>query len=163
MNFAYVVVLFFGVLGLWALLAGVPSLLLYHNKVQARANTGKRYVRFNAFKEQERVNSSQYGKPGGDIRVKKAVFTYEKNGKGVMATADNLLFEDNLYVTNGKIYTIKLSPFNPHRCYFPAYQLYRGCSIPAKIYIFVMRIIPKITGAGFLAIAWYTYTNFILK
>ena len=119
--------------------------------------------KLNAFKEQERVNSSQYGKPGGDIRVKKAVFTYEKNGKGVMATADNLLFEDNLYVNNGKIYTIKLSPFNPHRCYFPAYQLYRGCSIPAKIYIFVMRIIPKITGAGFLAIAWYTYTNFILK
>ena len=87
---------------------------------------------------------------------------YEENGKGVRATAVNLLGDDNLYLSDDKIYTIKVSPFNPHKCYFPPIQLYQGCSIPAKVFIFVKRIIPKITGTLFIAIAWFAYTNFIL-
>ena len=41
-------------------------------------------------------------------------------------------------------------------------QLYQDCSIAAKIFIFVKRIIPKITGVLFIAIAWFAYTNFII-
>jgi len=44
MDFAYLVVLFFGMIGLWALLYDIPGLLLYHMKVEARAKNGKRYV-----------------------------------------------------------------------------------------------------------------------
>ena len=40
MNFAYLVVLFFGLIGLWALLYDIPGLLFYHRKVQARVKPG---------------------------------------------------------------------------------------------------------------------------
>ena len=106
--------------------------------------------------------SGRIGEPDGNVMVKSAIFTYEENGKGVRATAVNLLGDDNLYLDDSKLYTIKVSPFNPHKCYFPPIQLYQGCSIPAKVFIFVKRIIPKITGILFIAIAWFAYTNFIL-
>ncbi|MBQ7991110.1 MAG: hypothetical protein IJ251_08705 [Oscillospiraceae bacterium] len=162
MNFAYVVVLFFGLIGLWALLYDVPGFLLYHREVQARAKNGKRYISANAKTRTENRSRGQYGKPDGDVRVKSATFTYEENGKAVIATAVNLLGDDNLYLENGRIYTIKVSPFDPHKCYFPAGQLYQGCSIPAKVFIFVKRAIPKFTGILFVAIAWFAYTNFII-
>ena len=164
MNFAYLAVLFFGLIGLWALLYDIPGLLLYHRKVEARAKPGKRYVGHHD--HQKRMDYDRrglLGKPDGNVLVKSAVFTYEENGKGVRATAVNLLGDDNLYLSDGKIYTIKVSPFNPHKCYFPPIQLYQGCSIPAKVFIFVKRIIPKITGILFIAIAWFAYTNFILQ
>ncbi len=163
MNFAYLVVLFFGLIGLWALLYDIPGLLFYHRKVQARVKPGKRYVGHHD--HQKRMDYDRrglLGKPDGNVLVKSAVFTYEENGKGVRATAVNLLGDDNLYLSDGKIYTIKISPFNPHKCYYPPIQLYQGCSIPAKVFIFVKRIIPKITGILFIAIAWFAYTNFIL-
>ncbi|MCR5213951.1 MAG: hypothetical protein K6E10_06015 [Eubacterium sp.] len=163
MNFAYVVVLFFGLIGLWALAYDIPGFLLYHKKVEARAKSGKRYVAFRAQEYIKNQSSGQYGKPDGDVRVKSAVFIYEEKGKGVRATAVNLLGDDNLYINSDKIYTIKVSPFNPHKCYFPPIQLYQGCSIPAKIFIFVMRAIPKVCGLLFIAIAWFAYTNFILN
>ena len=80
-----------------------------------------------------------------------------------MASAVNLVGNDNLIPNNGKMYTIKVSPFNPHKCYFPTIQLYRGCSIPAMIFIFVSRLMPKLGGLMFLAIVWLTYINFILE
>ena len=48
MNFAYLVVFGFGLLGLWALLYDVPGLLLYHSKEKARVSAGKRYVKTHA-------------------------------------------------------------------------------------------------------------------
>lgn len=163
MNFAYFVVLFFGLIGLWALLHDLPSFLLYHREVQARAKRGERYISVHdPQKRMDNLRSGQIGAPDGNVMVKSAIFKYEENGKAVRATAVNLLGDDNLYLNDGQIYTIKVSPFNPHKCYFPPIQLYQGCSIPAKIYIFVMRIIPKITGVLFIAIAWFAYTNFII-
>lgn len=163
MNFAYLVVFGFGLLGFWALLYDVPGLLLYHSQEKARVTDGKRYVKTRAQTKIENFSKGQYGKPDGSVLVKSAVFTYEEDGKAVRATAVNLLGNDNLYLDSGKIYTIKVSPFNPHKCYFPPVQLYRGVSIPAKVFIFVNRIIPKITGVLFIAIAWFAYTNFIIK
>ena len=163
MNFAYIVVLFFGVSGSFILLHDIPGLLLYHKKVQAKVKAGKRYVVTNPVTEQKNKSSGQYGKPNGHVHVKSAVFTYEENGKDVMATAVNLVGDDNLYLNSNEIYTVKVSPFDPHRCYFPAIQLYRGCSIPAMIFIFVMRLLPKLGALMFLGIAWLAYTNFILK
>ena len=163
MNFAYLVVLFFGLIGLWALLYDIPGLLLYHKKVQARAKSGEKYI--GVHDHQKRMDlhrSGRIGEPDGNVMVKSAIFTYEENGKGVRATAVNLLGDDNLYLDDSKLYTIKVSPFNPHKCYFPPIQLYQGCSIPAKVFILVKRIIPKITGILFIASAWFAYTNFIL-
>ncbi len=163
MNFAYFVVLFFGLIGLWALLYDLPAFLLYHREVQARAKRGERYIGVHDHqKRMDNLRRGQTGKPDGNVLVKQAVFIYEENGKGVRATADNLLGEDNLYLNDGQIYTIKVSPFNPHKCYFPPIQLYQGCSIPVKLFIFVMRSITKITGILFIAIAWFAFTNFIL-
>ena len=101
--------------------------------------------------------------PRSGIAVKNAVFTYEENGKEVRATAVNLAGDDNTFINDGKVYTIKVSPFNPHKCYLPAIQLYRGCTIPAKIFIFVKRIIPKIFGILLIAIAVWTYFNIIKR
>ncbi len=161
--FAYLAVLFFVVIGLVAIFKGIFGFLLYHKKVQARGKSGKRYVVTNARTRIENESRGLYGKPDGTVYTKSAVFTYEENGKGVMATAVNLLGEDNSYIDNNKIYTIKVSPFNPHKCYFPAYQLYQGCSIPVKIFIFVMRTLPRAGGLMFIGVAWFIYTSFIVR
>jgi hypothetical protein len=161
---AYLAVLFFVFIGLWSLLHGVPGLLLYHKKVQARAKSGERYIQvYDARTRLENISKGQYGKPDGPVCTESAVFTYEKNKKGVRATAVNLLGEDNSYIDSGKIYTIKVSPFNPNKCYFPAYQLYQGCSIPAKIYIFLKRTALKAAGLMFIGIAWLIYISFIVS
>ena len=158
--FAYLGIQFFIFWGLWALFHDIPALLLYHKKVQARAKPGERYIQnYYARIRLENESAGQYGKPDGKVVTSSAVFTYEENRKHITAKAVNLLNDDNSFVQSGKVYTIKVSPFNPHKCYIPAYQLYKGCSIPEKIYIFVMRTLLKAGGLMFLGIAYLIYVS----
>ena len=159
----YIVMIAFALFGIRVLTIGVSGALLYHKRVEARAKTGKRYVITDPETRIKNRSSGQYGKPDGDVHVKSAVFTYEENGKAVRATAVNLVGDDNLYLDTGGIYTIRVSPFNPHKCYFPPVQLYKGYSIPAKVMIFVKRLLPRLGGVMFLAIAYITYTCFIIE
>lgn len=162
--FAYLMVIFFGLMGLYVLTYGIFGFLLYHKKVQARAKGGERYVRRNGIELAEKLRDhATPGNPHGTVTYKDSVFTYEENGKKVMATAVNLKGHDNQFINSKSIYTIKVSPFNPHKCYLPAIQLYRDCSILAKIFIFVMRILPRLGGIMFLGIAWFIYTAFISR
>ena len=151
----YIVMIAFALFGIRVLTIGIS--------VEARAKTGKRYVLTDAETRIKNRSSGQSGKPDGDVHVKSAVFTYEENGKAVRATAVNLVGDDNLYLENGGIYTIRVSPFNQHKCYFPPVQLYKGYSIPAKVMIFVKRLLPRLGGVMFLAIAYITYTCFIIE
>ena len=154
--FAYVLVIFFGVCGIRVLTIGISGFLLYHKKVQATAKSGEKYERH------PHKHIGKYGaRPKEDIGTTKAVFTYEENGKQIKATAVNLVGNDNTTVVNGAAYTIKVSPFDPHKCYLPALQIYRGYGFIAKIFIFVFRLLPRLGGLMFLGIAWITYTNFI--
>ena len=158
--FAYLGIMIFIFLGLWVLLHDIPALLLYHKKVQARGKPGERYIQnYDARKKLENIAAGQYGKPDGKVYTSSAEFTYEEKRKHITAKAVNLLNDDNSFVQSGKVYTIKVSPFNPHKCYVPAYQLYKGCSIPEKIYIFVMRTLPKAGGLMFLGIAYLIYVS----
>ena len=160
--FEYLMVLLFGLMGIRILIYGITGFLLYHKKVQAEAKSGERYVRHSNKYLANRARADM-SVPKGGIGVKSAVFTYEENGKKIMATAVNLLGDDNTYIDSGKLYTIKVSPFNPHKCYFLAIQLYIGCSIPAKIFIFVMRTLPRAGGLMFIGVAWFIYTSFIAR
>ena len=158
MIFAYIVAIFFAASGLIILLHDIPAFLLYHDKVQAEAVRGERYVRH------PHKHIGKYGaRPSEDIGTTKAVFLYGSGERKSRATAVNLVGDDNTLVCSGKTYTIKLSPSDPHKCYLPPLQLYKGCSIPAKIFIFVKRLLPKLGALMFLGIAWFTYTNFILE
>ena len=161
--FAYIIVAFFGLGGLYVLTYGITGLLLYHEKVQAKANRKGKYIHRTAddISEMVRDGGAHPGKPYGNVHYKDSVFTYEKNGKAVMATAVNIKESDNQFINDKEIYTIKVSPFNPHKCYVPELQLYRGCSIPAKIFIFVMRLLPRAGGLMLIGIAWFIYTAFI--
>ena len=160
--FAYIFVIIFGLLGLRSVSIGISGFLLYHKKVQAKAKGGSRYVRHPNKYIANRARADMKV-PRSGIAVKNAVFTYEENGKEVRATAVNLAGDDNTFINDGKVYTIKVSPFNPHKCYLPAIQLYRGCTIPAKLFIFVKRMIPKIFGLLLIAIAVWTYFNIIKR
>ena len=156
MNFAYVVAVFFAVCGLLILFYDIPALLLYHNKMKAVGTPGGKY---------DMHPHKQIGKYGAipkeRISYTKAVFTYDLGGKKVMATAVNLVGDDNTFINKGQTYTIKGSPFDPPKCYLPPIQLYRKCSIPAKVFIFIKRLLPKAGAVMFLGIAWLTYINFI--
>ena len=161
--FEYILVILFVLVGLRCMTFGISGFLFYHKKVQARVKQpGKRYVRHPNKYIANRARADMKV-PRSGIAVKNAVFTYEENGKEIMAAAVNLVGEDNTYVNGNKTYTVKVSPFDPHKCYLPALQLYKGCSIPAKIFIFVMRMIPKVFGLLLIAIAWWTYFNTIKK
>lgn len=161
--FAYLMVVIVGLAGLYVLTYGIIGFLLYHEKVQAKANNKGKYIHRNAddISEKVRDGGSHLGNPYGTVHYKDSVFTYEKNGKAVMATAVNIFESDNQFINDKEIYTIKVSPFNPHKCYVPELQLYHGCSIPARIFIFVMRLLPRAGGLMLLGIAWFIYNTFI--
>ena len=56
--FAYLGILFFVFLGLWALLHDIPALLLYHKKVQARGKPGERYIQRQIVMAENAINTA---------------------------------------------------------------------------------------------------------
>ncbi len=159
--FAYLMVVIVGLAGLYVLTYGIIGFLLYHEKVQAKAKNKGKYITRNIDDISEMVRDGAFSGPHGTVHYADSVFTYEKNGKAVMATAVNIKESDNQFINDKEIYTIKVSPFNPHKCYVPELQLYRGSSIPARILIFVMRLLPRAGGLMLLGIAWFIYNTFI--
>lgn len=147
--FSYGVMIFFGVIGLWAFAYGAVGFFLYHKKVEAAGKNGSKEKRSRSSRSQR------------EAKINRAVFTYETDGKRYGANAVNLLGEDNLRIKDGETYTIKVSPFDPHKCYLPVLQLYRGCGLIEAIYYFIRGAAVRLTGMIFIAIALYTYTEFI--